>query len=94
MNREECVRVVLERVAVRDQPCDIEPVLSEKIQIDLDAICPFPLRCLKTVGIRTEQREFLEVEKRPLEPFGRCHADNNDGSARVRYPYTDLQGFA
>src|SRR4029453_5871209 len=87
---EERVLPALERVAMRDDGGDVDPPPSHQIEIDLHGVTPFALELLDAERVRPDDRDLLEVERRPLEAARHLDAGDDDRAPRRRAPDADL----
>ena len=67
MAGEEGLAIVIEAEAVRQDRRDVEAPGSQQVEVDLHRVLAGALEVLLAEGVRTDQRDLLEVERRPLE---------------------------
>src|SRR5262245_9530386 len=89
---EEGLAVLVERVAVGHDRRHVDAPLAHEVEVDIHRVPAFTLELLDPEGIRSDDRDLLEVQRRPLEPARHLDAGDDERAAAIRMPTSTVSG--
>src|SRR6185436_3825850 len=89
--REQRILPACQREAMGEDRRAVEAAALDQIEVDLHGVPAPSLELLDAEGVRADQLDLLEVQRRPFEAPGHLDAGHHDGATWGHHPDADLQ---